>query len=258
MLDQALQAIAEPNRREILRLVQTNELSAGDIAARFAVTRPAISQHLGVLMTAGLLTMRRHGTQRLYRARPEGLKELREFLDEFWEESLERLADLAEAEERRKGVTTKEADVIVKVIRIEAKPETIFSFFTDPQKMVKWKGIEARLDARPGGGYWVNINGRDVASGKYVEIVPFTKIVFTWGWETPGHPMPPGSSVVEITLTPDGDSTVLRLRHSGIPTKELRDQHAMGWDHFGARLAIAATGKDPGPDPTINQDMKHN
>ncbi len=257
MLDTALQAISEPNRREILRMVQSSELSAGDIAAKFSVTRPAISQHLGVLMTAGLLTMRRQGTQRLYRARPEGLEELRAFLDEFWEQSLARLAAEAEAEERRKSVTTKEADVIEKVMRIDARPETIFSFFTDPQKMVKWKGIDAKLDPRPGGGYRVNINGKDIAVGKYVEIVPFTKIVFTWGWEANGHPMPPGSSVVEITLTPDGNSTVLRLRHSGIPTKELRDLHAMGWDHYFSRLAIAATGRDPGPDPTINHDMKH-
>ncbi len=256
MLDTALQAILEPNRREILRLVQANEMNAGEIAAKFAVTRPAISQHLGVLMDAGLLTMRRQGTQRLYRARPEGLKELREFLDEFWEESLERLADLAEAEERR-NMTTRQADVIEKTIRIAAKPETIFSFFTDPQKMIKWKGIDARLDPRPGGTYRVNINGQDVAIGKYVEIIPYKKVVFTWGWEATGHPMPPGSSTVEITLTPDGDTTVLRLLHSGIPTQELRNVHAIGWDHFMGRLVMVATGKDPGPDTAMSQETKH-
>ncbi|MSQ32491.1 MAG: SRPBCC domain-containing protein, partial [Dehalococcoidia bacterium] len=140
----------------------------------------------------------------------------------------------------------------------DARPETIFSFFTDPQKTVKSKGIDAKLDPRPGGCYRVNINGNDVAVGKYVEIVPFTKIIFTWGWEAHGHPMPPGSSVVEITLTPDGASTVVRLRHSGIPSKELRDLHAMGWDHYSSRLAMAATGKNPGPNQTITQDMKHN
>ena len=100
-MDLALRAIAEPHRRKILRLVQDRELPAGEIAAHFEVTRPAISQHLRVLKTAGLLSERRQGTQRLYRARPEGLAEVREFLNEFWEGRLRLLARAAEAEERR-------------------------------------------------------------------------------------------------------------------------------------------------------------
>ncbi len=101
-MDLALRAIAEPNRRRILRLVQDTELPAGEIAAHFDVTRPAISQHLRVLKTAGLLSERRQGTRRLYRARPEGLAEVREFLNEFWEGRLRLLARAAEAEERRR------------------------------------------------------------------------------------------------------------------------------------------------------------
>lgn len=100
-MDLALRAIAEPHRRKILSLVQDRELPAGEIAAHFDVTRPAISQHLRVLKTAGLLSERRQGTQRLYRARPEGLAEVREFLNEFWEGRLRLLARAAEAEERR-------------------------------------------------------------------------------------------------------------------------------------------------------------
>jgi DNA-binding transcriptional ArsR family regulator len=94
-------AISEPRRREILRLVQDRELAAGEIAARFDVTRPAISQHLTVLKRAGLVTERRDGTRRLYRTRPEGLAELQSFLDGFWEDRLERLKVAAEEEERR-------------------------------------------------------------------------------------------------------------------------------------------------------------
>jgi DNA-binding transcriptional ArsR family regulator len=93
-------AISEPRRREIMRLVRDHELAAGEIAARFDVTRPAISQHLTVLKKAGLLTERREGTRRLYRARPEGLAELRAFLDGFWEDRLERLKVAAEQEQR--------------------------------------------------------------------------------------------------------------------------------------------------------------
>ena len=100
-MEVALRAIAEPHRRDILRLVYDSELSAGEIASHFNVTRPAISQHLRVLIEAGLLAVRHKGTRRLYRARPEGLEELRRFLEEFWEDRLELLKQEAEAEERR-------------------------------------------------------------------------------------------------------------------------------------------------------------
>jgi DNA-binding transcriptional ArsR family regulator len=99
-MDAALRAIAEPRRREILHLVQNSELPAGAIASHFEVTRPAISQHLRVLVDAGLLTERRQGTRRLYRARPEGLEELREYLDGFWGGRLWLLKQAAEKEER--------------------------------------------------------------------------------------------------------------------------------------------------------------
>ena len=100
-VEAALRAIADPRRREILRLVADDELPAGRIAAHFEVTRPAISQHLTVLKGAGLVTERRDGTRRLYRARPEGLAELRGFLDEFWADGLARLKTAAEHDERR-------------------------------------------------------------------------------------------------------------------------------------------------------------
>ena len=102
-MDAALKALAEPRRREILRLVWTHELAATDIADHFAdVTRPAISQHLAVLKTARLVTERRDGTRRLYRADRNEMKNLRKFLDEFWTSGLERLRDVAEAAQRDK------------------------------------------------------------------------------------------------------------------------------------------------------------
>jgi DNA-binding transcriptional ArsR family regulator len=97
----AIQALAEPRRRQILELIRDHELTAGAIASGFDVTRPAISQHLGVLKEAGLVSERREGTRRFYRARPEGLKELREFLEGFWTFSLSELKREAEAEERK-------------------------------------------------------------------------------------------------------------------------------------------------------------
>ena len=102
-MEAALKAIAAPHRRRILRLVRDEELSAGEIASHFDVTRPAISQHLSVLKEAGLVNERRNGTRRLYRARPEGLAELKAFLDELWGERLEALKREAEREERKHG-----------------------------------------------------------------------------------------------------------------------------------------------------------
>ena len=98
----AIHAIAEPRRREILRLVRDEEMTAGRIASHFDVTRPAISQHLRVLHGAGLVSERRDGTRRIYRARPEGLSELRAFLDNFWGERLEAIKREVEAEQRRR------------------------------------------------------------------------------------------------------------------------------------------------------------
>jgi DNA-binding transcriptional ArsR family regulator len=102
-MQEVLDAIGEPRRREILRLVQSEELPAGAIAAHFGdVTRSAISQHLRVLRTAGLLAERREGTRRLYRARPEGLGDLRKFVSEFWDDRLDVLRREAQVEERRR------------------------------------------------------------------------------------------------------------------------------------------------------------
>jgi DNA-binding transcriptional ArsR family regulator len=90
-METALRALSDPGRRRILTLVRDEEHSAGEIAAEFTVSWPAVSQHLRVLREAGLVTERREGTRRLYRARPEGLDDVRAFLDEFWDDKLERL-----------------------------------------------------------------------------------------------------------------------------------------------------------------------
>ena len=91
-MEAALRAIAEPRRREILRLVRDSELSAGEIASHFDVTRSAVSQHLRVLKDAGLLMERRNGTRRIYRIRPDGLAEIRDFIDGLWDIKLAALA----------------------------------------------------------------------------------------------------------------------------------------------------------------------
>lgn len=109
-MDRVARAIAAPRRRQILSLVRDDELSAGEIASRFDVSRPAISQHLAALREAGLLSERRDGTRRLYRAQPEALAGLRDFLNEFWTDRLERLRLAAELEQQRRDKRGKRRD----------------------------------------------------------------------------------------------------------------------------------------------------
>lgn len=147
------------------------------------------------------------------------------------------------------GTTTVTAE-----IRIAARPETVFEFFVDPAKLLRWKGIEATLEPRPGGLYRVNVNGKDIAVGRYVVVEPPTRVVFTWGWEGEGSLLPPGSSTVDVTLTADGDGTLVRLEHRDLPAAAA-EQHREGWLHFLDRLEVAGAGGDPGPDPWAQQPM---
>lgn len=135
---------------------------------------------------------------------------------------------------------------LAREIMIDAKPETIWPFLTEPSRHTEWLGTVAEIDPRPGGTYRVMIGDRSWSAGNYVEVVPMKKLVFTFGWDQEDHPIPPGSTTVEITLHPEGNKTRVRLVHSGLPDDAV-DDHTTGWDHYLGRLAVAATGGDPGP-----------
>ena len=131
---------------------------------------------------------------------------------------------------------------------IAASPATVFGYFTDPAKMVEWMGIEATLDPRPGGVNRIVVNSEAVMRGEFVEVVPHTRGVFTWGWEDERFGMPPASSLVEVSLDPEAGGTQLRLAHRRV-TGAGADFHRMGWEYYVGRLALAACGRSPGPDP---------
>lgn len=132
--------------------------------------------------------------------------------------------------------------------RIKARPETVFSFFTDPARWLSWMGLSGEFDPRPGGTYRMNVIGDQVASGSFVEVSPYRRLVFTFGWEGGGGSgVPPGSSTVEITLEAVGEETMVRLVHRDLPP-QARAPHESGWDHYLGRLAVRAEGGDPGPD----------
>jgi len=153
---------------------------------------------------------------------------------------------------------TTETTTIERQLSIAASPETVWQFFVDPEKAREWMGMTADLDPRPGGMYRCNVIPGHTARGEFVELDAPRRLVFTWGWEKSGeekNPVAPGSSTIEVELTPEGDGTSLRFIHRDLPSAEAAESHAHGWDHYLARLEIAARGDDPGEDPWLTQEM---
>ena len=122
------------------------------------------------------------------------------------------------------------------VRRIAASPVTVFSFLVEPAKFTAWMGVGAELDPRPGGRVRIDVDGEHVAVGEFVTVEPPHRVVMTWGWES-NDAVPPGSTTVEITLTPDDGETVLRLRHMGLPNEQEKQSHQAGWNQFTGKLA---------------------
>jgi uncharacterized protein YndB with AHSA1/START domain len=131
-------------------------------------------------------------------------------------------------------------------VHIAARPERVFDYFTRAESIVRWMGDYAVLDPRPGGEFTLDINGVPVR-GQYLEVEAPRRLLISWG-HAGSERLPPGSSTLEITLTPEDDGTTVRIVHDGLPEPEAR-QHALGWSHFLDRLVVAGAGGDPGPDP---------
>ena len=162
--------------------------------------------------------------------------------------------------------------VVEHEIRVAARPETVFAFFTDPARFVQWMGAQATLDPRPGGVCRVAFQptrarvdsivaalgvpagaaprGQPVGvmSGQFLRVEPPRRLAFTWGWEEEPLAVPPRSTLVEVELEPEGDETVVTLTHRRLPPASV-DFHRSGWEHYLDRLAHVAAGGDPGPDP---------
>ena len=131
-------------------------------------------------------------------------------------------------------------------VQVAAPPEQVFPYLTRSGLMPGWMGDHAVLEPRPGGQFTVDINGVPVR-GRYLLVDPPRRLVLTWG-HAGSDVVPPGSTTVEITLTPTEEGTLLNLEHRDLPAEQA-PQHAIGWPHFLNRLAQAATGRNPGPDP---------
>jgi uncharacterized protein YndB with AHSA1/START domain len=145
-----------------------------------------------------------------------------------------------------------ETTVYERTLSIDASPETVWEFFVDPEKLMRWKGINAELDAQAGGTYFCEVIPGHTARGEFVELDRPNRLVFTWGWDG-NEGVPPGSSTIEVELTALGEGTSLHFVHSNLPSAEAIASHAHGWDHYLPRLELAAAGGDPGADPWVTQ-----
>jgi len=241
--------LAEPNRRRLLELLLEGEQSVSTLSAHFGVTRPAISQHLGVLAKAGLVEARADGRFRYYRVIPEGLAALRQALDVFWTKELEDLAAARPALQQGAALLTRGQGVTVaaeKSVIVPLDPDQTFALLTEPERLRRWHTVTARIDLRAGGDYrWTVVPGH-TAAGKVVEVEPGRRLVITWGWEDDDD-LPPGASTVTITLEPSGDGTLVRLVHDGL-TEQQAVGHLMGWEHYLDRLVVAGESGDAGAD----------
>jgi uncharacterized protein YndB with AHSA1/START domain len=151
----------------------------------------------------------------------------------------------AQSRERPKGNRVTEAPDLRIERWVAARPSAVYAYLTDSARWARWQGESAEIDAVPGGLFRMRMGNGMLAEGRFVELVPAARVVFTWGWQ--GHPtVPPGSSRVEIELAPDGEGTLIRLTHRGLPAED-RPSHAAGWQHYLPRLATLAEGGDPGP-----------
>jgi len=139
--------------------------------------------------------------------------------------------------------------VVRREIQIAAQPATVFAFLTDPEKILSWIGAEATTEAHPGGLYLVNGVGgpANIARGAFREVVPVHRLAYSFGWEG-SEEVPPGSSLIEIDLLDRNGGTLLRMTHSGLPNAPQCANHDHGWAHYLGRLAVAASGRNPGID----------
>ena len=142
--------------------------------------------------------------------------------------------------------------IVQRETQIAAPRAAVFAFLTDPEKILSWMGAEAETELHPGGLYLVKGVGKRarVARGAFREVVPIDRLAYSFGWEGDDE-VPPASSLIEIDLFERDGGTLLRMTHSGLPSEKQCAGHNAGWTHYLGRLAIAATGRDPGADPGV-------
>jgi DNA-binding transcriptional ArsR family regulator/uncharacterized protein YndB with AHSA1/START domain len=240
--DQVLAAVLEPRRRAILRLLAERPRTVGDLASGFDVSRPAISQHLAVLREAGLVSAETRGGRSTYRVVERGLQAGRQ--------AVGRVADDLPGAPPSAGATQavepvapapEDPDAVILALPVALAAEAALAHFTDATLLPRWLGERAQLDPRPGGTFRVELGGGDVAAGVFEAVDPPRAVTFTWGAEGVAGDLGPGTSRVEVTVTPAAAGSVVRLAHHGLPGWA-RGAHLATWGRQLAALAGLAGG----------------
>jgi len=234
-------AFADPQRRRILGLLAGGELSVTELASHFDCTRSAVSQHLRVLADAGLVDVRKAGRFRFYRQRPEGISILRTSIESFW------AAELAELATPRRQQQGGDHMTVEKSVVVPLNADETFALLTEPERLRRWQAVTARIDLKAGGAYRWTVSPGHSASGQVVEIDPGRHLSLSFGWDGSAE-LPPGASMVTITLEPVEGGTKVSLVHDGLPDDQ-GSGHLEGWTHYLDRLVVAASKGDAGADP---------
>jgi len=252
--DLQLAAMADPTRRTVFALVAERSRAVGEIAALLPVTRPAVSQHLKVLAEAGLVAASAEGTRRIYRANPDGLSELRRWIDHQWDRVLDEFEDAARKEHAL--LSTEQLEPVMKRRRLPVAPDSAFALFTE--RIADWWPVathsihgddvtEIRFEGKVGGRV-VEVTG-DGTIESWADVLawdPPHRLVLSWH----PNPNPVAASTLEVRFapTPEG-GTELTLEHRGweefgTDGAELRESYDGGWEIVLAPYETAASTAD--------------
>ena len=232
-----LEALASPVRREILRLIWDQELPAGEIAAAFALTKPTISQHLGVLRRSGLVTMTATGTFRRYRARQEVLRRLNGAVVNAmkWttaDDLPER--DLSEASTKL---------VVLATVEVDTDQETTFKAFVDPEVYSRWLGVPVTIE---NGRFACTLEWGTSVRGRYELVCPPELVIMRWDFEDDNVPVPGGEMTGYLRLRPAGSGRGTHVEvHQLVESQEQAEFMEVAWRMVLGRLSegvVAATG----------------
>lgn len=249
-----LAALADGTRRSIFESLAREPQSVGSLSGTLPVSRPAVSQHLKVLAEAGLVTSRQEGTRRIYAVQPDGLDQLRAWVEAMWDTALDRFEEAAREEHTTMTTTTPAIEPIVKVRQLAIPPERAFRLFTEG--MATWWPIQThsigaaegtlpatiRFDGRIGGRVTeVGPDGTELTWAEVIAWQPPHRLVLAW------HPSrePQGATILEVRFTPANSGTELRLEQRGWEdfgdeAATLRSNYHEGWDVVLGRYEAAA------------------
>lgn len=241
MVDAQLEALSAETRRAIYAMLLERPRSVGDIADHLPVSRPAVSQHLRVLLDADLARVTKVGTRRVYSANPAGMAALRDWIDRMWDMAMGSFADFARRELEREMSSNDRLEPVIKVMTVPGSPAMVFELFTD--KMAEWWPLESHsvgqedavgVRVEPGVGGRVIETTRDGAEHEWAQIKqwePGERLEMDW---YPGIPSSQATHL-EITFRQTADGTELTLVHDGweargVNAARMRDSYETGWD----------------------------